>query len=411
MSAWLVVDPRPDPPRGHGTNVLKEGFVELLLDDETKEFRAAIRSWVDDKYPNELARELEADKEYPYALWDDFAEAGFHGIGIAEEYGGQGGDVVSQIILGQGLARNLGGLVAVWGIPSFAGGKSVGAYGNEEQKQRFLPDLAKGKLRFAIAITEPGGGTDVLGAMRTRATKVDGGWTISGQKVWSTGAHVADYLLVLAVSHPDERTSRRCSLFLVPTSTDGLTMRPIPKLGMRAVASNEVYFDDVFVPEDLMLGEPGRGWGNIVATLNNERILTASFANGMIEGVLEGSVEYLKQRTAFGGPIGRFQALQHYVADIASWLRQGELITYYAALLQQQGQPCATEATMAKMVTAEYVTQAADLGIQILGGMGYSQETDMQRFWRDSRLFRIAPISNEMSRNMIAESYGLPRSY
>lgn len=385
--------------------------MELLLDDETKEFRAAIRQWVNDKYPNERARELEASKDYPYELWDDFADAGFHGIGIPEEYGGQGGDVVSQIVLGQGLARNLGGLVAVWGIPSFAGAKSVGTYGTHEQKQRFLPDLAKGGLRFAIAITEPGGGTDVLSAMRTHANKVPAGWSISGQKVWSTGAHVADYLLVLAVSHPEERPSRRCSLFLVPTSTTGLSMRPIPKLGMRAVASNEVFFDDVFVPDELMLGEPARGWGNIVNTLNNERILTASFANGMVEGVLEDSVEYLKQREAFGGPIGRFQALQHYVADIASWLRQGELLTYYAALLQQQGKPCGTEATMAKMVTADYVTQAADLGIQMLGGMGYSQETDMQRFWRDSRLFRIAPITNEMARNMIAESYGLPRSY
>jgi alkylation response protein AidB-like acyl-CoA dehydrogenase len=385
--------------------------MELLLDAELEEFREAIRAWVDSKYPKERARGLEAAKEYPYELWDDFADAGFHGIGIAEEYGGQGGDVISQVVLGQGLARNLGGLVAVWGIPSFAGGKSVGAYGSREQKQRFLPDLAKGKLRFAIAITEPGGGTDVLGAMRTRAKRVSGGWSISGQKVWSTGAHVADYLLVLAVSHPEEKTSRRCSLFLVPTSTDGLTLRPIPKLGMRAVASNEVYFDDVYVPDELMLGEPGRGWGNIVATLNNERILTASFANGMVEGVLEESVRYLKEREAFGGPIGRFQALQHYVADIASWLRQGELITHYAALLQQQGKPCGTEVTMAKMVTAEYVTQAADLGIQILGGIGYSQETDMQRFWRDSRLFRIAPITNEMAKNMIAESYGLPRSY
>ncbi|RNL62768.1 acyl-CoA dehydrogenase [Nocardioides marmoriginsengisoli] len=386
--------------------------MELLLDEDNKSFRDSVRSWVDDKYTNERARQLEADDvNYPQELWEDFADAGFHGIGIGEEYGGQGGDVISQIVLGQGLARRLGGLVAVWGIPSFAGGKSIGAYGTEEQKQRFLPDLAKGKLRFAIAITEPAGGTDVLGAMRTRATKVDGGWTISGQKVWSTGAHVADYLLVLAVTDPEEKPSRRTTCFLVPTTNNGLTMRKIPKIGMRAVASNEVYFDDVFVPDDLVLGEIGRGWANIVATLNNERILTASFATGMIEGVLEGSLEYLKVREAFGGPIGRFQALQHYVADISSWLQQSELITYYAALLQQQGQPCAKEATMAKMVTAEYVSKASDLGIQILGGMGMAQETDMQRFWRDSRLFQIAPITNEMARNMIAESYGLPRSY
>ncbi|HJQ46484.1 MAG TPA: acyl-CoA dehydrogenase family protein [Amycolatopsis sp.] len=384
---------------------------ELLLDETDSDFRAAIRSWVDDKYPKDKARELEAGETYPFELWNDLADVGFHGIGISEEYGGQGGGVRSQVLLGQGLARNLGGLVLVWGISSFAGAKAVSAHGTEEQKSRFLPGLAKGGLRFSIAITEPGGGTDLLGGLRTTATKVDGGWRLAGQKVWSTGAHVADYLLVLAHSDRDQHPAKGSTLFLVPRESEGVSTRPIPKLGIRAVASNEVFLDDVFVADDLVLGELGRGWKNILAALNNERILTAAFATGVIEGVIETAVEYMGQRHAFGGPIGRFQSLQHYVADMVSWQRQSELIAHYAATLQEKGLPCGTESTMAKMVASEYASKAADLGIQILGGMGYAQETDMQRYWRDSRIFRIAPITTEMAKNMIAESCGLPRSF
>ena len=385
--------------------------MEVFLDTEAKDFRAAVRSWVDGKCPKQRSLELEAAPDYPEDLWRDMAEAGFHGIGIPEEYGGQGGGVVSQILLGQGLARSLAGLVTVWGISSFAGAKALTAAGSEEQKQRFLPELAKGAVRFAIAITEPGGGTDVLGAMKTRAVRTHGGWRISGQKIWSTGAHVADYLLVLAVTDPDASPARRTSLFLLPRDSPGIESRTIPKLGMRSVASCEVFLDDVHVPDELVLGEPGQGWFSLVEALNNERILTASFATGVIEGVLECALEYLTDRHAFGGPIGRFQSLQHYIADITGWLRQGELLTYHAAVLQQSGQPCGTDATLAKLITAEYATQAADLGLQILGGMGYAQETHMQRYWRDARIFRIAPITTEMAKNMVAQSHGLPRSY
>ncbi|MEO8093299.1 MAG: acyl-CoA dehydrogenase family protein [Pseudolysinimonas sp.] len=384
---------------------------ELILNETDADFRSAIRDWVEDKYPKSLARELEDSHDYPFQLWDDLSEAGFHGIGIGEEYGGQGGGVMQQALLGQGLARNLAGLVTVWGISSFAGAKSIGAHGTEEQKQRFLPKIAAGELRFSIAITEPAGGTDLLGAMRTSATRVEGGWKLNGQKVWSTGAHVADYILVLARTDLEKSAARGSTLFLVPRESEGMTLRLIPKLGIRSVGSNEVFIDDVFVPDDLVLGELGSGWKNVLASLNNERILTAAFATGVIEGVRETAVEYMMQRQAFGGPIGRFQALQHYIADMATWQRQSELLTHYAASLQEQGLPCGTESTMAKMAAAEYASQASDLGIQILGGMGYAQETDMQRYWRDSRLFRIAPITTEMAKNMIAESYGLPRSF
>lgn len=387
--------------------------MDFSLTEEQEMFKKFVHDWVERECPKSLAREIETKEfEYPFELWDKMSQAGFHGIGVAEEYGGQGGDVITQMILARGLARSLAGLTWIWGISSFAGAKSVGLYGSEEQKQRFLPKLASGELRFAISFTEPSGGTDLLGAMKTRATKVDGGWRISGQKIWSTAAHVSDYLLLLARSDDTvEKKTQGLTLFLVPRESPGVECRQIAKLGMRAVGSCEVFLDDVFVPDELVLGEPGRAWYMLLGTLNNERIMVGALCCGIIDGVLEDALAYLGEREAFGRKIGSFQALQQQVADIAMMQKQAELITFNAAWLQSQGKPCGLEANMAKIICSEYANRSADMGIQFLGGMGYAAETDAQRYWRDSRLYRIGPITNEMARNSIAEQLGLPRSW
>jgi alkylation response protein AidB-like acyl-CoA dehydrogenase len=170
-------------------------------------------------------------------------------------------------------------------------------------------------------------------------------------------------------------------------------------------------FDDVYLTDDMVLGEVDDGWRQFTETLNNERILAAAVCCGIHQGVLEDAISYAKLRTAFGKPIGQFQAIQHYIADMATWLELSRLITYKAAQLQTDNLPCAVESTMAKLVASEHANKAADLGIQILGGMGYSAETDAQRYWRDSRLYRIGPITNEMCRNFIGEQLGLGRSF
>ncbi|HEY8340657.1 MAG TPA: acyl-CoA dehydrogenase family protein, partial [Egibacteraceae bacterium] len=369
--------------------------------------------WTERECPKEKALELEQQEfQYPHELFDKMAEAGFHAVGIPEEYGGAGGDVVDQALLIRELARTLAGIAWIWGINSFAGGKSVGLYGTEEQKRRFLPELAEGKLKFAIAVTEPSGGTDLLGAMKTTAQKVDGGWVINGQKIWSTQAHVADYLLVLARSDKNvEKKTLGTTTFLVPGKAEGVETRQIPKLGMKCVGSCEVFLDDVFVPDDLVLGEPGRAWYQLLGTLNNERITMAALALGILDGVLEEALRYVQEREAFGKPIGQFQALQHYIADMAIDQKAAELIVFNAAWLQSQGRPCGMESNIAKIVASEAAVRAADRGIQMMGGMGYSLETQMQRYWRDARLYKIGPIANEMARNSIAEMLGLPRSF
>jgi alkylation response protein AidB-like acyl-CoA dehydrogenase len=378
-----------------------------------KLFRDTVRDWVDREVPKDYAREIERDEQtYPLDLWDKLTRAGYHGISVEEEYGGQGGDIFVQALLARGLSRSLAGMTWVWGLTSFAGAKSVGLYGTEEQKQRFLPAIVRGEARFSIGFTEPGGGTDLLGGMRTHGRRAEGGWLLNGSKTWCTSAQVADYILLLARTDRNvEKRHQGVTLFLLPTDSEGVTISDIPKLGMRALGSCDVGLDDVFVPDELVLGEPGRAWYMLLPTLNNERLMLSAFCCGILDGILEDALAFVKDRHAFGKSIGEFQILQHYIADIATWRRQAELLVYQGAWLQAQGRECFEETTMAKIVASEAAVRAADLGIQILGGMGYSAETDMQRYWRDARLFRIGPITNEMARNSLAEHLGLPRSF
>jgi butyryl-CoA dehydrogenase len=381
--------------------------------EEQQAFRDVVRRWVEAEAPKDWMRELERDEEnYPIALWDKLAEQGFFGVGIPEEYDGLGGDVVMQMIFAREFARTAGGLLWVWGLTSFGGAKTIGAVGTEEQKERWLRPMAQGKLRVSLSMTEPDGGTDVLGAMKTHAEKVDGGWRLNGAKMWTTAAKVADRLLVLARTDKNvEKKHHGLTMFFVDAKSPGITASLLPKLGMRAMGSCEVHYEDVFVPDEDVLGTPGQAWYAMLPTLNNERIMVGAQCLGAIDGVLEDALDYMKQRKAFGGIIGRFQVLQHYVADIATWQKTTELLLYNVAWMQAKGMPCGTEANMLKMVATENPVKAADLGIQILGGMGYSAETDMQRYWRDHRILRMTPISNEMVRNTIAESLGLPRSF
>ena len=387
--------------------------MDFSLTEDQEMFRDTMRGWVDKEIPKSYANELEQrEHEWPEELWDKFTKMDLHAIGIDEEYGGQGGDIITQMLLCRELARSLAGLTWVWGISSFSGAKSVGLFGTDEQKQRLLPRLARGEIKFAIAYTEPDGGTDLLRAMKTTAEKADGGWVINGQKIWSTAAHVADYLLLLARSDNDpEKRSRGTTVFLVPTDQEGITTRQIPKIGMRSVGSCEVFLDNVWVGDENVLGEPGRGFHQSLATLNNERIMLSALCTGIIDGCIEEAMMYTGEREAFGKKLQQFQVLQHYIADMKIMQSQAELMTFHAAWRQQQGLECGIESNMAKITASEHAGKCADLAVQMFGGMGYAYETNPQRYWRDARLYRIGPIANEMARNSIAEALGMPRSF
>jgi acyl-CoA dehydrogenase len=388
--------------------------IEGLSFDFTEEqqlFRSSLRELVDVEFSKDYCREVEARESFPWDLWKKLGETGLTGVGIPEEYGGQGGGIIEQVILDEELSRTMAGLYWLLGITLFDA-KTIAAHGTEEQKQRFLPEIAAGSMMFSISLTEPGGGTDVLGAMQTRAKKVDGGWIVDGTKIWSTLAQAADRLFLIArTGDLGTKSSHGLTVFLVDAKADGVVATPIPKLGMRSLGSCEVQLADVFVADEDVLGEVGGGWNLITETLNSERIMNGANCAGALAGVLEDMVAYSKERMAFGKPLGQLQAVQHMIADTYIGLETARLLTYRAAWLQANGRPCGIESTMAKIVASEVCFAGADRGMQVLGGYGYAMEYDMQRYWRDMRLYRVAPINNEMGRNFLAESFGLPRSF
>ncbi len=390
--------------------------MDFAFSEEENDFRAIVREWVEDKCPKEHALELESHEDhdgshFPHQLWQDMADAGFFGIGIEEELGGQGGGAMIQAIFMEEIARSLAGISWIWGINQF-NAKSIQRFASDALKAELMPKLVSGQCKTAIAVTEPGAGTDLLGGMITNAEPDGDGFRISGAKVWSTMAHVSDYLLLLATTDRDaEKPSRGKTLFLVDAKADGVVARAIPKLGMRCVGSCEVALDNVYVPGTHVIGEVNKGWNHILTTLNNERILVAALATGVLRGVIEESVKYATEREAFGKKIGQFQVISHWIADMQMRLMQAELMTYKSAWLYDNDQPCHIESSAAKAIASEYATEAADRGIQILGGYGYSAEYQMQRYWRDARLYQIGPITNQMVRNLVAEDLGLPRSF
>ena len=378
---------------------------------EQELFRRSLRELVDAEFSKEYCHEVEARTEFPWDLWQKLGENGLTGIGVPEDYGGQGGGIIEQVILDEELSRTMAGLYWLLGITLFDA-KTIAAHGTPEQKQRFLPEIAAGNLMFAISLTEPGGGTDVLGAMQTRGEQVDGGWRINGTKIWSTLAHAADRLFLIARTDANvAKPSHGLTVFLVDAKAEGVTATLIPKLGMRSLGSCEVQLSNVFVADGDVLGEVGRGWNLITETLNSERIMNGANCAGALAGVLEDMIAYSMERTAFGKPLGQLQAVQHMISETYIGLETSRLLTYRAAWLQANDRPCGVESTMAKIVASEACFAGADRGMQVLGGYGYAMEYDMQRYWRDMRLYRVAPINNEMGRNYLAESLGLPRSF
>jgi alkylation response protein AidB-like acyl-CoA dehydrogenase len=345
-------------------------------------------------------------------VWDKLAEAGYLGIPIDPEYGGTGGDILDMVIVVEEMAKKSASIALTFMMSSCFGAKALAFAGNTQQKQELLPRLARGEAMFAISVTEPDGGTDILNVMKTTARAEGDDFIINGSKVWTTCAHLADYMVVYARTDPQAtKKTHGITIFLVDPKTAGIEIRKINKLGIRATSSFEVFYTDVRVPRSSILGRQDYGFYDLLPMLNNERILVAAICLGLAQAAFHDALEYAKQRQAFGRPIGQFQALQHELARTRTDIELATLITYKAAWLQSLGRECGMEANMAKFVAANTACQAADRGMQVLGGYCYSMEFDMQRYWRDSRLYRIAPITDEMVLNFIGEQIGLPRSF
>ncbi len=347
----------------------------------------------------------------PEDMLEKLANLGTFAIGIPEEYGGLGLGMVDMCIMMEELCSAAVAVGFAAFLPIGFGARPLCELGNEEQKQRHLPRIAEGKEKWSLALTEPGGGTDILGAVKTTAARTGDEYIVNGSKMFISGAHVADYILAVAITDKGAQRKRGLSLLIVDAKTPGITISPIDKISIRAISACEIHFEDVRVPAENLLGEENQGWYQLLGTLNPERIGTSVFSLGVAKAAFNYALEYAKVREAFGRPIGSFQILQHYLADIAIEIENARNLIYKCAWLCDNGRRYDVEATMAKIVACRASELAARYGMEILGGYGNTTEYDMQRHFRDYKQMMFSPISDEMSKNYIAQSFGLPRSY
>ncbi len=374
--------------------------------------RETVRDFFRKELPHERIRELEEQRlPIPRELWKKMGEMGWLGLTVPEQYGGSGADTLTAIVLLEEFGRAWSSVGSDWVLLSMMVRLLVN-HGNEEQREMVLPGLARGDIRCAFSLSEPGGGTDLL-ALNTRAALENGEWVIRGQKLYTSAATDCDLVCVLCrTDEPTEgKKARGLSMILTPMQQDAITVRKLRLLGVRSAGTSEVFYDGARTAEKNLVGERGRGFYHLIGSLNDERITAASNGLGIAAAVFEEALRYAKERTAFGRPIGQFQSLQHYLADMAIDIEQSRLLVQKAAWLLQEGRPCSLEAAMAKVSVAEMLIRTTDKGMRILAGHGFTDDSPMERYLRDARLQPFSPMSNEMGRNTIGEMLGLPRSY
>jgi acyl-CoA dehydrogenase len=366
-------------------------------------------------FPDEYWMERDQTQEFPWDFYQAIADGGWLGLTVPEQYGGGGLGVTEAAIVEQAIAASGAGMngcstvhIGIFGL------EPVIRYGSEDLKQRFLPRLVAGDLHVSFAVTEPDAGTDTTN-ISTFARRVEGGWRISGKKVWITKAQEAERLMILCRTAPRDQAAKRTAgmtLFFAPMDPDHVTTRRIPKLGRNAVDTNELFIDDLFVLDQDVVGEVGDGFRTILAGLNAERVIAANAAIGIGRAALRRATAYAAQRIVFGRPIGQNQGIAFPLAQALIQLDAADLACQKAAWLIDHGRPCGREANVAKYLAAEAGFFAADAALSAHGGYGYSKEFHVERYFREARLMRIAPVSQEMVLNYLAEHVlGLPRSY
>lgn len=386
--------------------------MDFVFSDEQNIIRDSYRSFCEKELTPEYVRELDENCNFaPDDLLQKLAALGTMGITIPEQYGGMGLGMVDFAIIVEELATASVSVAMCAVLPLIFGARPIVEVGSEEQKRKYLPQIVEGKLKWSLAMTEPGGGTDILGSISTTAVKEGNDYVVNGNKLWITGAHVADYFTALVITDKTVERKKGLSLLIIDAKTPGVTVRPIKKLGMHCCGVNEIFFDEVRVPQENLLGEENKGWYHLLGTLNPERITTSVFSLGIANSAFNYALQYSKDRKAFGKQIGAFQILQHYLADIAIEIENAKNLIYKTAWLCDSGRRYDVEASMAKIVACRASELAARHGMEIMGGYGYAMEFDMQRHFRDYKQMMFSPISDEMAKNYIAQSYGLPRSY
>ena len=368
------------------------------------------------KFDDDYWAEKDERHEFPWEFYKAFADAGWVGIAVPEEHGGSGLGILEASLLMQEIAASGGCQNAASAIHmSIFGMHPVIKHGSDELKQSTLPRIVAGDLHVCFGVTEPNAGSDTPRITTYAKRNGDGGYTVNGRKVWISKALESEKILLLTRTEKLEDVKKKTdgmTLFLTDLDRDRIDVRPIPKMGRKAVDSNELFIDNLEVPEDHRVGEEGKGFKYLLDGLNPERILVAVEAAGIGYAALRRAVAYGKERTVFGRPIGQNQGLQFPLADALSRLDAAVLMARKAAWMYDKGLPCGREANMAKYLCSDAGFQAADRAVQMHGGFGYASEYHVERYFREARLARITPISNEMVLNYVGEHVmGLPRSY
>jgi len=361
-------------------------------------------------------REKDRKAEYPTEFVQAFADAGWLGLAIPEAYGGAGLGVTEAVLMLEAICASGAGLSGASPV-HFAvfPPMPIIRHGSEDLRQRVLPEIARGRLSLAFGVTEPNAGSDTS-RIETMARRDGRGWTVTGRKVWTSNARRSGKMLLLARTTPAGATAARkldgLTLFVADLDPRAVEIREIEKLGRAAVDSNELIIDGLRIADEDVVGEVGRGFYHLLDSLNPERILVAGEAVGIGRVALERAAAYARERVVFGRPIGQNQAVAHPLALAWARLEGAWQQTLRAAWLFDQGQPCGAEANAAKVLAADAGFEAADAALQTFGGFGYAKEFDVERLWREVRLYKIAPVSQQMALNYLAEKVlGLPKSY
>jgi acyl-CoA dehydrogenase len=385
--------------------------MDFREDDDIEAIADGVRA-VCGRFDDEYWMRCDAEHRFPWEFYRRMADGGWVGIAIPEKYGGGGRGITEAAVVLRAVAAGGGAMNACSGIHlTIFGLNPVVRFGSDRLRDEFLPRACAGDLHVAFGVTEPDAGTDTSRITTRAEPDGQGGYRIHGRKVWTSKALESEAVLLLARTGPGEGL-RGLSLFLADLDRDYVDIRPIPKMGRNAVASCETVYDGLPVPGYRRIGEEGDGWRCLLHGLNPERVLIAAEAIGIGEAAVARAVRYANEREVFGRPIGANQAIAHPLALAHMQLQAAWTTTRLAAWRYDNGLDCGAEANTAKYLAAEAGFFAADRAVQTLGGMGYASEYHVERYFREARLMRIAPISQEMTLNYVSHAVlGLPKSY
>jgi acyl-CoA dehydrogenase len=388
--------------------------MDFQLNEEHEEIRQQVRALCS-RFPDEYWRERDETGEFPWDFYQAIADGGWLGVTIPPEYGGSGLGITEAAIVMQTVAECGGGTQACSAIHlGIFGLEPLIKYGTEEARKKYLPPILSGELHVSFAVTEPDAGTNTT-QISTFAKREGDGYVVNGQKVFITKARESKKMLLLTRTTAYEESPKKTlgmSLFFADIDPQAVEINELHKCGRKAVDTNTLFIDNLHVAREDLIGEEGRGFYYILDGINPERILVAAECIGMGKRAIQKSVQYAKERIVFGRPIGMNQGIQFPLAESFAKLETADLMVQKAAWLYDHDQPCGKEANIAKYMAAEAACEATDRSMQAHGGYGYIKEYDVERYWREARLFRIAPISQEMVLNYVGEHVlGLPKSY